>query len=110
MAASFTIAARNNGFATADTRAATLASVRAYREAMASFAQMPTMDIWYAHLAEDELMASIRGTAAGTAGQEKAGKHEKTPKKAVRGAKRGGAGGEDGAEAGSEDAGEGSYA
>ena len=40
MAASFTIAARNNGFATADTRAATLASVRAYREAMASFAQM----------------------------------------------------------------------
>jgi hypothetical protein len=28
-------------------RAATLASVTAYREAMAAFAQMPTMDIWY---------------------------------------------------------------
>ena len=41
MAASFTIAGRNNGFAAADARAATLASVRAYREAMASFAQMP---------------------------------------------------------------------
>ena len=40
MAASFTIAARNNGFAKADTREATLASVRAYREAMAGFAQM----------------------------------------------------------------------
>ena len=40
MAASFTIAARNNGFTKADTRAATLASVRAYREAMAEFAQM----------------------------------------------------------------------
>ena len=40
MAASFTIAGRNNGFAAADARAATLASVRAYREAMASFAQM----------------------------------------------------------------------
>ena len=39
MAASFTIVGRNNGFAKADTRAATLASVRAYREAMASFAQ-----------------------------------------------------------------------
>ena len=35
MAASFTIAARNNGFTKADTQAATLASVAAYREAMA---------------------------------------------------------------------------
>jgi hypothetical protein len=55
MAASFAIAGRNNGFAKADTRAATLASVLAYREAMAGFAQMGTMDIWYAHLDEDEL-------------------------------------------------------
>jgi uncharacterized protein (DUF2252 family) len=38
MAASFAIAARNNGFAKADTKAATLASVAAYRETMASFA------------------------------------------------------------------------
>ena len=65
MAASFTIAARNNGFAKADTRTATLASVRAYREAMAGFAQMGTMDIWYAYLDEDELMASIRNAVAG---------------------------------------------
>jgi uncharacterized protein (DUF2252 family) len=88
MAASFTIAARNNGFAKADTRAATLASVRAYREAMAEFAQMRTMDIWYAHLDEDELMAGIRAAAAGTARQdktarkeEKADSREKAPKK-----------------------------
>src|SRR5690348_13039097 len=74
MAASFEIAARNNGFATADARAATLASVRAYREAMASFAQMGTMDIWYAHLDEDELRAGIRTVVAGTAKQEKAAK------------------------------------
>jgi uncharacterized protein (DUF2252 family) len=40
MAASFTIAARNNGFAGSDARAATLASVKAYREAMAEFAEM----------------------------------------------------------------------
>ena len=52
MAASFTIAARNNGFSKEDTRTAALASVRAYREAMATFAQMPTMDIWYASLDE----------------------------------------------------------
>jgi uncharacterized protein (DUF2252 family) len=83
MAASFTIAGRNNGFAKADTRTATLASVRAYREAMASFAQMGTMDIWYAHLDEDELTASIRAAVAGTATQDKtARKEEKTDRRA----------------------------
>ena len=45
MSASFTIAGRNNGFTTADARAVTLASVRAYRESMARFAQMAMMDI-----------------------------------------------------------------
>ena len=64
LAASFTIAARNNGFTKADTRAATLASVAAYREAMASFAAMGTLEIWYAHLDEDELLQGIRSAAA----------------------------------------------
>src|SRR4249920_1821881 len=53
MAASFTIAARNNGFSAADARAATLRSVESYRERMAEFAQMTTMDIWYARLSEE---------------------------------------------------------
>jgi uncharacterized protein (DUF2252 family) len=48
MAASCTIAARNNGFTRADARAATRVSVTAYREAMAGFAQMTTMEVWYA--------------------------------------------------------------
>ena len=60
LAASFTIAARNNGFSKPDARAATLASVTAYREAMAGFAEMGTLDIWYAHLSEQELMGEIR--------------------------------------------------
>jgi uncharacterized protein (DUF2252 family) len=64
MAASFAVAGRNNGFRKADTRAATLASVRAYREAMGGFAQMGTMDIWYAHLDEDEVMATLRRSVA----------------------------------------------
>src|SRR5437870_13313201 len=50
MAASFTIAGRNNGFTKADTREAPLASVTSYRQGMSSFAQMRTMDIWYARL------------------------------------------------------------
>src|SRR5499426_4010866 len=60
MSASFTVAGRNNGFSKADTRTATLASVASYREAMISFAQMRTMDIWYAHLSEDVVMAGAR--------------------------------------------------
>ena len=64
MAASFTIAARNNGFGKADTRAATLASVAAYREAMASFAAMGTLDIWYAHLDEDQLLSGVQSATA----------------------------------------------
>jgi uncharacterized protein (DUF2252 family) len=63
LAASFTIAGRNNGFATADTRAATRAAVAAYRETMAGFAAMGTMEIWYAHLDEDELLKGIRAAA-----------------------------------------------
>ena len=65
MAASFTIAARNNGFSKADARAATLASVAGYREAMAGFAQMTTMEVWYAHLNSDEIMAAVRKAREG---------------------------------------------
>jgi len=87
MAASFTIAALNNGFSKADTRAATLASVTAYREAMAGFAQMPTLDIWYARMNEDELMAAVRGVVAGAAKKAK-GKKAKEEAKAAEKAGR----------------------
>jgi uncharacterized protein (DUF2252 family) len=60
MAASFAIAGRNNGFTKRETRAATLASVRAYREAMLEFAEMGTMDVWYARLSKQELKANIK--------------------------------------------------
>jgi uncharacterized protein (DUF2252 family) len=77
MAASFTIAARNNGFSTADTRAATMAAVTAYREAMADFAEMSTMDVWYAHLDEEAIMTSIRSSIAA--------EHDKTGEKGAKG-------------------------
>jgi uncharacterized protein (DUF2252 family) len=84
MAASFTIAGRHNGFTTADTRAATLASVRAYREAMASFAEMGTMAIWYAHLDEDELLSAVRRAAKAS----KTKKEAKAAKRAQKSAKK----------------------
>jgi uncharacterized protein (DUF2252 family) len=83
MAASFTIAARNNGFTKMDTRAATQASVRAYREAMASFADMGTLAIWYAHLSEDELVHAIRSAAAEASKPKKAAKAAKGAEKSV---------------------------
>jgi uncharacterized protein (DUF2252 family) len=64
MAASFTIAGRNNGFSKADTTAATRASVAAYREAMAGFAAMGTLAIWYAHLDEDQLLSGVQSATA----------------------------------------------
>ncbi|WP_329481614.1 DUF2252 domain-containing protein [Kribbella sp. NBC_01484] len=77
MAASFTIAARNNGFRKAEVRDVTVASVAAYREAMADFAQMRTLDIWYAHLDEEDILASARL-------QEKGKKSKKDVKRAKK--------------------------
>ena len=77
MAASFTIAARNNGFRKAEVRDVTIASVAAYREAMADFAQMRTLDIWYAHLDEEDILASARS-------QEKGKKSKKDVKRAKK--------------------------
>jgi len=66
----------------AEARAAALASVRAYREAMAGFAGMRTLDTWYAQLPEDQLMAAIRGTVADMTHGVK-GKREKKEAKAA---------------------------
>ncbi len=81
MAASFTIAARNNAFSKADARTATLKSVTAYREAMAGFAEMRTMDIWYARLSEQELLGAIDTATRSMKGNGK--KLVKTAEKAV---------------------------
>jgi hypothetical protein len=55
----------------------------AYREAMASFAQMETMDVWYAYMDEDELMRGVRGAVA-EAAKGKKGKDTKVAKRAGR--------------------------
>src|SRR4051794_22701001 len=60
LAASFTIAARNNGHSKAEAAAAAMEAARAYRAAMAEFAQMGTLDVWYAHLSETDIVASLR--------------------------------------------------
>jgi uncharacterized protein (DUF2252 family) len=77
LAASLTIAARNNGFAKDDTKAVTLAAVRGYREAMAEFAQMRVMEIWYAYLSESTItedMLKIERAQKTAAGKAEVGK------------------------------------
>ncbi|TFC93895.1 MULTISPECIES: DUF2252 domain-containing protein [Cryobacterium] len=71
MSASFTIAARNNGFSASDTRDVTLAAVRSYREAMGRFATMGTMDVWYARLSEDEVTAVMQGVIGSRKGKQR---------------------------------------
>src|SRR4051794_2788040 len=78
MAASFVVAARNNGFPEADGRGAAQASVRAYREAMTSFAGMRTLDIWYARLDEGELLRGVKATATAERDSAKGKKGKQT--------------------------------
>ena len=74
MAASFTIAARNNGFTAAEARAASLASASAYREAMLRFAEMGAMEIWYSQVSAQDVLDAVNAAARSPEGRgEEAG-------------------------------------
>ena len=71
MAASFTIAARNNGFTDAEAQAASLASASAYREAMLRFAEMGTMEIWYSKVSAQDVLDAVNAAARSLKGADK---------------------------------------
>jgi hypothetical protein len=50
LAASQAIACRNNGYSDAERRTIVLAGTEEYRTAMAQFAVMSNLDVWYARL------------------------------------------------------------
>jgi len=60
LAASFEIAARDNGFKRKDRRSAVETGVRAYREAIREFAKMRNLEIWYARLDAQEALESLQ--------------------------------------------------
>jgi len=60
LAASFEIAARENGFKRKQRDAVLLAVGRRYREAMRGFARLRNLEVWYARLDEDAIRAQIR--------------------------------------------------
>ena len=84
MAASFTIAARNNGFTPADARAVS-ESVKAYRLGMAEFAAMRTMDIWYAHMTGADIQDMLRAVeeASESGAKPRKGKSGKKKKQGI---------------------------
>lgn len=90
LAASLTVAAYHNGCTREQARDVTQACVTAYRTAMAEFAAMGTMDLWYARLTEDDLREMMRraidepsagnGTIKGTGSDKKDKKRSKSEK------------------------------
>jgi uncharacterized protein (DUF2252 family) len=56
LATSMLIGARDNGFRTKDQDRIVLDTVAGYRTAMADFARMTNLDVWYSHLEIDQLI------------------------------------------------------
>ena len=59
LAASFVIASRDNGLGDEVARDVVLTCVRSYRESMAVFSQLKTLEVWYESIATDDLVDSI---------------------------------------------------
>jgi hypothetical protein len=60
LATSFVIASRDNGLRDDVARDMALACVGAYRDSMAEFGELRTLELWYHSLGADELVASIK--------------------------------------------------
>ena len=60
LATSTEIAGRDRGFSRAERRAAVLATVGGYREAMRQLAKLGQLDVWYAHADVDSLVADLQ--------------------------------------------------
>ena len=59
LAASFEIAGRDRDFTAKETRAAVVRAVRSYREGMRELASMGNLDVWYARLDVETLLAEL---------------------------------------------------
>jgi uncharacterized protein (DUF2252 family) len=84
LAASIVIAGRANGFTAAQNRAATMATVRGYRQWMARYAGMRLLDVWYAQITDADIREAgeATGMLAGRTGAERRARLEKVFTKA----------------------------
>ena len=65
LAASFAVAGRDRGFSDAERRSTVMTAVREYREAMARFAEMRNIDVWYTRLDVASILERFRARAPG---------------------------------------------
>ena len=63
LAASFVVACRDNGLSEAIATDTVLDCIRSYRESMAEFSEMQTMELWYASLVLTDIAARIKDPA-----------------------------------------------
>jgi len=59
LAASFVVACRDKGLSDAAAKDVVMSCVRTYRESMAEFSGLKTLELWYRALAADELIAGL---------------------------------------------------
>ncbi len=59
LAASFVVGCRDNGLSEAVAKDAVITCVRSYRESMAEFSQLKTLELWYRALGADELLGGL---------------------------------------------------
>jgi len=59
LAASFVVACRDRGLGTTVGRDVVMTCVRSYRESMAEFAELKTLELWYRALGADEIVAGL---------------------------------------------------
>ena len=62
LTASFAVACRDNGLSDSVAKDVVLTCVRTYRESMAEFSQLKTLEVWYQALDADKLVANIKDT------------------------------------------------
>jgi uncharacterized protein (DUF2252 family) len=62
LVAGFAIAGRERGFGSSSRRSIVEECVRYYREAMAEFAEMRAMDVWYARVDADTIRSAVEAT------------------------------------------------
>ncbi|MFL5446227.1 MAG: DUF2252 domain-containing protein [Myxococcales bacterium] len=63
LAASFVIASRDNGLGDEIARDVVLTCVRSYRESMAGFSELKTLELWYESVTAEDLVAGIKDPA-----------------------------------------------
>jgi uncharacterized protein (DUF2252 family) len=64
LAASIVIAGRSNGFSAAQSREATMQTVRAYRQWMGRYAGMRLLDVWYTSITDGDIREAAEATGA----------------------------------------------